>query len=230
MMKLFRSPLLFILLSLSALPSQGQHFLMSGQIRCYQTRLPIAAKVAFEKMPDAGLTFVSQSTPEGYTATIARPGTYLLKASLQGYVPELHEINLDHDSMRGRESHHYDFYLVPISLDQVLPFRNILFDPSSSSISRMAQPELSMLTDILKENPKVCIRLEGHTDNPGKSRSSMNLAKRRIKSVKKFLTSQQIDPDRIEMKAFGGGNPLFKSGTPEAHQANRRVEIRIIAL
>ncbi len=200
---------------------------MFGQIRCYQTRQPIEAKVAFEKQPDAGLTFVSQSSTEGYSATIARPGIYMLKASLAGYLPELHEINLDHDSMKGKESHHFDFYLIPISLDQILPFRNILFDPSSSAIARIAQPELYLLTEILKENPKVRIRLEGHTD-AGKSRNSTGLAKRRIKSVKNYLSKQGVDPKRIEMKAFGGGNPLFKTDTPEAHQANRRVEIRII--
>jgi outer membrane protein OmpA-like peptidoglycan-associated protein len=94
----------------------------------------------------------------------------------------------------------------------------------------MALPELNMLNEILKENSSLIIRLEGHTDNKGKSRSSTSLAKRRIKSVRKFLTSKGINPDRIMLKAFGGGNPLFKNGTPESHQANRRVEIRIIGM
>ncbi len=217
---------LFILVgSLSA-----QNFNIAGKVRCYNSKENISAKVTLEKQPNANLTFVSRSGTDGYSVTIARPGIYLLKASLNGYLPQFHEINLDHDSLKDKGNLSYDFFLVPFSLDQILPFRNILFDPSSSAIAPMALPELNMLNEILKENSNLIIRLEGHTDNQGKSRSSTSLAKRRIKSVRKFLTSKGINPDRIMLKAFGGGNPLFKNGTPESHQANRRVEIRIIGM
>jgi len=208
----------------------GQNFRMSGKIRCYQTRKIIAAKVSFEKLPDASLTFISHSAEDGYSATIARPGAYFLKASMAGYLPEYHEINLDHDSLRGKEELEYNFSLVPIELEQIMPFRNILFDPSSSSIAPIALPELLRLVEILNENPSLKIRLEGHTDNVAKSRKSLDLAKRRIKSVKQFLVSKGISSSRVRIKAFGGGNPLFRHGTQEAHQANRRVEVRIISL
>lgn len=215
------------------LPAAGIHaqpFEMNGSIRCYQTRQQIPANISFEKQPNADLTFVSKSSTEGYSVRIARPGIYMLKASLPGYLPEFHELNLDHDSMKGKDKYQYDFFLIPITIDQILPFRNILFEPSSSQIGANARPELMRLADVLSENPAIIIRLEGHTDNVSKSRSSLNLAKRRIKSVKNFLVSRGIDPGRIELKAFGGGNPLFRHGTPEAHQANRRVEVRVIAL
>lgn len=208
----------------------AQNFLVSGKIRCYQSKESIPARVTFEKQPDAGLTFISNSNSEGYSATIARPGTYMLKASLPGYIPEKHEINLDHDSLKGKISQKYDFFLIPISLDQILPFRNILFDPASSSISKLALPELDLLVDILRENPGISIRLEGHTDNLSNSRRSIALAKKRIKSVKDYLIKQSIHESRIDMKALGGGNPLVKSGSIDAHKANRRVEIRITAL
>jgi hypothetical protein len=208
----------------------AQNFQVSGKIRCYQTKAFIPARVSFEKQPDAGLTFITQSVGDGYSANIARPGTYLLKASMPGYIPEMHELNLDHDSMIGKNSHSYDFFLIPIKVDEVLPFRNILFEPTSSSISKVALPELGLLLEIMKENPAIKIQLEGHTDNLSNSRRSMALAKKRIKAIRNFLAKQSIDPDRIAMKAFGGGNPLVKSGSIEAHKANRRVEIRVTAL
>lgn len=230
-MKVLFSYCLFLnSLLLPVLPLAAQPFLMSGKIRCYQTKQQVAAKVSFERQPDAAMTFVSQSTNDGYSATLVRPGTYLLKASLPGYLPEFHELNLDHDSLKGKSGYQFDFYLVPITLDQILPFNNILFDPSSAAIGQLAKPELQRLADILKENPGISIRLEGHTDNLSKSRKSLSLAKKRIKSVKKFLEERGITGDRIELKAFGGGNPLYRHGTAEAHQANRRVEVRIIAL
>lgn len=208
----------------------AQQFQISGKIRCYQTKEPIAAKVSFEKQPDAAMTFVSQTVADGYSVKIARPGTYLMKAGLSGYLPEYHEFNLDHDSLRHKADYQFDFFLVPITLDQILPFRNIIFDASSAEIARIALPELQRLRDILQENPSVSIRLEGHTDNKSKSRSSMNLARRRIQSVKDFLVKNGIAGSRVDLKAFGGGNPLYRHGTPEAHQANRRVEVRVIAL
>ena len=230
MKALFSFSLFLISLAYSAHPVAAQVFLMSGKIRCYQTKQPVAAKVSFERQPDATMTFVSQSTADGYSASLVRPGIYLLKASLPGYLPEFHELNLDHDSLKGKTAYQFDFYLVPITLDQILPFNNILFDPSSAAISQIAKPELQRLADILLENPLISIRLEGHTDNLSRSRKSYSLAKKRIKSVKKFLEAKGVGGDRIELKAFGGGNPLYRHGTAEAHQANRRVEVRIIAL
>jgi outer membrane protein OmpA-like peptidoglycan-associated protein len=209
---------------------RAQPFRVYGKIRCYKTKELIPAKVTFEKQPDAGLTFISQVSEEGYTASIVRPGTYLLKASLPGYIPELHKLNLDHDSLKSKDKIVCDFNLVPIMIDEILPFRNILFEPASSVISRLAQPELGLLLEILKENPKIFIRLEGHTDNVSKSRRSLSLAKKRIKAVKKYLTDNSIRPERIELKAFGGGNPLVNTGNIDAHKINRRVEIRVTAL
>ena len=208
----------------------AQPFRVYGKIRCYKTKELIPAKVSFEKQPDAGLTFISQVSEEGYTANIARPGTYMLKASLPGYIPELHNLNLDHDSLKSKDKIVCDFNLVPIMLDEILPFRNILFEPASSVISKLAQPELGLLLEILKENPRIFIRLEGHTDNVSKSRRSHSLAKKRIKAVKKYLTDNSIGPERIQLKAVGGGNPLVNTGNIDAHKVNRRVEIRITAM
>ena len=210
--------------------ASAQPFLISGKIQCYETKGILNARVSFEKQPDASVTFLSQTNPEGYSVKIARPGVYMLKASFPGYLPEFHEFNLDHDSLRERQNYTYDFLLVPIAPDQILPFRNILFDVSSAELARIAMPELQRLKDILVENPSIQVRLEGHTDMKSNSRKSMNLAKRRIKAVKDFLVKSGIDESRIALKAFGGGNPLFKHGSPEAHQANRRVEVRVISL
>lgn len=221
---------ILILVLLTSPVLLAQPFQVNGKIRCYKTKELIPAKVSFEKQPDAGLTFISQISADGYSATIARPGTYLLKAALPGYIPELHELNLDHDSLKSKDKLVCDFNLVPIMLDQILPFRNILFEPASAAISRTAQPELGLLLDIMKENPKIFIRLEGHTDNISKSRRSLNLAKKRIKAIKKYLTDNSISPDRVDMKAIGGGNQIVNSGNIDAHKANRRVEIRITAL
>jgi outer membrane protein OmpA-like peptidoglycan-associated protein len=219
-----------LLFLFTCLGLEAQPFQVTGKIRCYKTKELIPAKVTFEKQPDAGLTFISHVSEDGYTATIVRPGTYLLKASLPGYIPELHQLNLDHDSLKSKDKIVCNFNLVPIMLDDILPFRNILFEPASSVISRLAQPELSLLLEIMKENPKIFIRLEGHTDNVSKSRRSLNLAKKRIRAVKKYLTDNSILPDRIELKAIGGGNTLVNTGNIDAHKLNRRVEIRVTAL
>jgi OOP family OmpA-OmpF porin len=217
------------ILFLSALAS-AQPFLISGKINCYETKGILNARVSFEKQPDASMTFLSLTNPEGYSVKITRPGIYMLKATFPGYLPEFHEFNLEHDSLRSRQDYNYDFFLVPITLDQILPFRNLLFDVSSAEIAQIAMPELQRLRDILVENPSIKIRLEGHTDMRSNSRKSLKLSKRRINAVKGFLVKNGIAEGRISLKAIGGGNPLFKHGSPDAHQANRRVEVRVISL
>jgi outer membrane protein OmpA-like peptidoglycan-associated protein len=46
--------------------------------------------------------------------------------------------------------------------------------------------------------------------------------------VKKFLTAQGIDGDRIKTLYFGESKPLEDNATAAGRQKNRRVEFKII--
>lgn len=72
------------------------------------------------------------------------------------------------------------------------------------------------------------IQLEGHTDYLGPAKQNLELSEKRVLAVKDYLVSKGINKARIKTKAFGGTKPLSKEDTPEAHAANRRVEVRVL--
>jgi OmpA-OmpF porin, OOP family len=84
------------------------------------------------------------------------------------------------------------------------------------------------VVQMLKENSRMEIRLEGHTDNVGNSKANMELSQSRVDAVKKYMVDKGIAKNRIETKAFGGSQPLANEMTPEARAKNRRVEMRIL--
>lgn len=203
--------------------------LVKGQIKSYKTKANIEARIVFQKEPNAALTVVSMSGPNGYKANLFERGHYLAIVSAEGFVSEQIDFDLLHDSLKSAKELFYHFELIPIQLNGVLPFHKILFEASSSKISNESVFELERLRSMLEENPGIKIRLEGHTDM-GKSRKSMALARDRIESVKNWLIGKGISGKRIKLKAVGGGKDALEKTESDQRKANRRVEIRVIEM
>ena len=82
--------------------------------------------------------------------------------------------------------------------------------------------------EMMKENNKMIIQLEGHTDNQGSSKANLKLSEDRVEAVKKYLVSKGIAKDRVKTKALGGSQPLSNEMTQQARALNRRVEMRVL--
>jgi len=111
----------------------------------------------------------------------------------------------------------------------VMLLNNLIFRVAKSDIEPESYPELNMVVNMLNENPKMVIQLEGHTDYLGDPEKNLKLSQQRVDAVKAYLISKNINKKRVKTKAFGGTNPLSKDDTPEAHRMNRRVELRILS-
>ncbi|MEO5602059.1 MAG: OmpA family protein, partial [Cyclobacteriaceae bacterium] len=53
-------------------------------------------------------------------------------------------------------------------------------------------------------------------------------SQKRVEAVKKYVVSKGISKNRVKTKAFGGTQLIAIGITPEARNANRRVEMRIL--
>ena len=71
-------------------------------------------------------------------------------------------------------------------------------------------------------------QLEGHTDYQGNPVDNLKLSQMRVDAVKSYIVSKKISKSRVKTKAFGGTQPLARDNNPEAHRANRRVELRVL--
>lgn len=107
---------------------------------------------------------------------------------------------------------------------------NVLFMRGSASFSNaeVAEGEINKLVELMKNNPQMQIRLEGHTDNRGDARILKSLSEERVKTVRRYMVSQGVDKSRIDIVGYGGERPIAANDTPTSREINRRVEFVII--
>lgn len=66
---------------------------------------------------------------------------------------------------------------------------------------------LEGLFSLLRDNPKVKIHVEGHTDSRGSDEYNLELSKRRAQSIKAWLVGKGVDEKRITFEGKGEGDP-----------------------
>ena len=77
----------------------------------------------------------------------------------------------------------------------------------------------------LKSNPDWKIRVEGYTDNAGKSDANQSLSERRAQAVLDWLVKHGIDSSRLTAKGVGDSNPIADNSIAAGRAINRRVEL-----
>ena len=122
------------------------------------------------------------------------------------------------------------FYLTPEEVGTVVKIENVLFNRASSQFSNpiAAKKEIDELINLMKANPGMAIRLEGHTDNRGYPKLLVELSEERVKTVRRYMITRGISGSRIDFIGYGGNKPLLDDDSPEAREINRRVEFVII--
>ena len=81
--------------------------------------------------------------------------------------------------------------------------------------------------DILRANPNVTVRVEGHADERGSTEYNLALASRRADAVKTFFTGFGLDADRFPTVSYGEERPLVNRSDEAAWAQNRRAEFVI---
>jgi len=103
----------------------------------------------------------------------------------------------------------------------------IFFRKNSVILPQEAINKLDTVFEILKNNSRTKIMLNGYSDSIGSASHNKMISEMRANSVKNYLVGKGIQPSRI--KAFGYGSQKFiaSNKTVKGRQLNRRVEIQI---
>jgi peptidoglycan-associated lipoprotein len=112
---------------------------------------------------------------------------------------------------------------IPFADDGDSPFRDIYFDFDSSTLGARAKQELEANGEILRQNPRIKINIEGHTDSRGTLEYNMQLGEARARAAKDYLLSIGISEDRLNTISYGENIPLESGNSEESWQRNRRV-------
>jgi OmpA-OmpF porin, OOP family len=101
----------------------------------------------------------------------------------------------------------------------------IQFDVNSDKLKPESYSTLKEISDILKENPSLRIKVVGHTDSDGDEASNLDLSKRRGASVKnELVTKFNCDAARLESDGKGESEPIAENNSSVNKAKNRRVE------
>lgn len=118
---------------------------------------------------------------------------------------------------------------VELPIGTITPMNDIHFISGSAELSdKNAHTSLVDISNYLKSNPSIRIRINGHTDSKGNKRSNLSLSKRRAKYIASEIVQLGISQDRIEWEGFGEERPIAANENAEGRSKNRRVEFEII--
>jgi outer membrane protein OmpA-like peptidoglycan-associated protein len=201
-----------------------------GKIINADTREPITARIVYESVPYGNRVGVINNST--YSFPMFDREHYSISVEAPGFAPV--KYMLDPEAANGENKVIYDIQLStgskpnPNVAGKVMRLDNLIFEVGNSRIDPESYSELDILVSLMKENPKMVIQLEGHTDYLGDPRANMKLSQQRVESVRNYVANKGISKSRIRTKAFGGNQPLSRDNTPEAHRLNRRVEVRIL--
>ncbi len=201
--------------------AQADEILAQGKVTDSRNGKGIKANIRYSSIPTGGIT--GRFNDSTFSFAIFGTAKYQITAEAEGYNPRTvivdpKDINADKKVMR-------DIVLTPSGQTIRL---NLIFPQGKSTIDPKSYPELDEVGQMMKENTKLEIQLEGHTDNQGSSKANLALSEERVEAVKRYLVAMGIGKDRIKTKAFGGSQPLSNEMTQEARAMNRRVELRIL--
>jgi OOP family OmpA-OmpF porin len=105
---------------------------------------------------------------------------------------------------------------------------DVLFDFDKATLKPEGKSKLDELAGKVKDiNLEVVIAI-GHTDSIGADAYNQKLSVRRAESVKSYLVSKGIEPNRVYTEGKGEKQPVASNKTKEGRQKNRRVEIEVI--
>lgn len=105
---------------------------------------------------------------------------------------------------------------------------NLNFRENTFAVMADSRPRLYELLQVMKANPNLKIKLQGHVCCMTKDRQ--DLSTQRAKAVMMFLQVNGIEKSRLSFQGFGVSQPLYPipEKTPEEREANRRVEVLIV--
>ncbi|MEM1407828.1 MAG: OmpA family protein, partial [Bacteroidota bacterium] len=160
-----------------------------------------------------------------YSLSIPSAGTYKVKVTAPNYIAYQEDLEVFSAELKLLQK---DFTLQEIEVGARVNLDNVLFEQSKPIIVPSSYEQLNQVVALLRENPSIKIRLEGHTDNRGDAKQNLKLSKERVEAVKAYLVKRGVAKKRVSGKGFGGTKPIADNSKLETRKLNRRVEFIIL--
>jgi peptidoglycan-associated lipoprotein len=104
----------------------------------------------------------------------------------------------------------------------------IYFDYDSEQLTAESEDRLRTKATLLRANPSLQLRVEGHADARGSTEYNLALAQRRAETVRNFLANYGIEGERIQTLSYGEERPAVEGDDDSAYALNRRAEFALV--
>jgi outer membrane protein OmpA-like peptidoglycan-associated protein len=195
------------------------------------TRSPIQAEIYIQDLGRNTLFGIKQ-TQLHQEAIFSLPGGVQLavNAEAKGYVLYSGTITTDTSSVWQEPQR------ITIELQKIettthhapVVLKNVLFYSATDSLLNVSVAELTRLLQFLKENPRIVISIEGHTDDVGTEPDNLMLSEKRAQAVGRWLIRYGVAPERLKYRGWGEAKPIAPNDSESGRQQNRRTEFVII--
>lgn len=211
-----------MLIAAGTLCAQDDAMVALGKVLDATTHKGVQASIHYSSIPTGSIYGRFQDST--FSFPIFGVVKYQITAEAQGYNPRT--VILDPREMDELNTVTRNIVLTPAG--EAIRLTHLIFSQGKAQIDPQSFHELDEVVAMMKDNQKIVIQLEGHTDNLGNANANLKLSQRRVDAVKKYLVSKGISKKRVRTKAFGGTRLLTTDTSPEGRNANRRVELRIL--
>lgn len=104
----------------------------------------------------------------------------------------------------------------------------ITFETGSTRLTPAGMRAVRQAAAILKANPSVKVRIDGHTDDIGTAPSNLRLSTARAATVRQVLHTLGIAHERMSYRGYGESVPKLANTSPANRAVNRRVEFVVL--
>jgi OmpA-OmpF porin, OOP family len=168
-----------------AVSAQSSDITARGKVTDSRTGKGVKASIRYSSIPTGSI--FGRFNDSTFTFSIFGTAKYQITASAEGYNPRTVIVDpkdIDSDNKVVR-----DISLTPKG--ETIVLNHLIFAQGKSVIDPKSYPELDEVVQMLKENQKMEIQLEGHTDNQGNPKLNMELSEKRVEAVKKYMVEKR---------------------------------------
>ena len=115
-----------------------------------------------------------------------------------------------------------------VDADGCWDIANVNFDTNSAVVKDQYKMLLDEVATVLKKNPGIALKVQGHTDSDASDGYNMALSMRRAQAVKKALVDRGVQGKALKLGHFGESKPIRSNDTSTNKFENRRVELSVI--
>jgi outer membrane protein OmpA-like peptidoglycan-associated protein len=121
------------------------------------------------------------------------------------------------------------YTLIEVKKDRIVIKQQVHFQSARWAVLKDSFPLLDQVVQVLRDQPRMRVSIEGHTDSVGGELANMKLSQARAESVRGYLVGKGIAAERLEAVGYGTTMPIASNKTEKGRGQNRRTEFRILS-